>query len=79
MMGLPFDYGFSLSSMILGWFFMVFFWVLVISAIIWLIKALTTGGQNNNGGQPLEILKQRYARGEITKKEFEEIKKEINK
>ncbi|MFA4871660.1 MAG: SHOCT domain-containing protein [Patescibacteria group bacterium] len=58
---------------------MVFFWVLVISAIIWLIKALTTGGQNNNGGQPLEILKQRYARGEITKKEFEEIKKEINK
>lgn len=70
-----------------GWIFMVVFW----GFIIWAIIALIRGGFRNghmcghghgNGAHgeeksPLEILKERYAKGEIDKKEFEEKKKDL--
>lgn len=34
-------------------------------------------GEEGNMGSALEILKTRYAKGEITKEEFEQIKKDI--
>ncbi len=53
----------------------VLFWVGVIALIFWLIyKFVIQKGKTEN---PLEILKKRFAKGEITKKQFEEIKKEI--
>ncbi|MFH1125667.1 MAG: SHOCT domain-containing protein [Candidatus Altiarchaeota archaeon] len=52
------------------------FWALVLIGlvllIIWLYKK-TTG--KTSGQTPLEILKARYAKGELTKKQFEEMKK----
>ena len=57
-----------------GFIFMLLFWGL----IIWLIVTLINASQSNkNGSDSLTILKKRYASGEITKKQFEEIKKEI--
>ena len=70
-----------------GSIFMVVFWGLV----IWAIVALARGGSPNGHGcghdhadgahgkgkSPLEILKERYAKGEIDKKEFEEKKKDL--
>ena len=59
---------------------MIVFWLLFIGAIVWLIRSLTGGvsGQNRES-QALETLKQRYAKGEVSKKEFDQIKKDINK
>ena len=69
----------------MGWFGMIFmlvFWVLVILGLIFLIKWLIQNtrkdaGTSNGGSKALDILKERYARGEIEKEEFEEKKKAL--
>ena len=69
----------------MGWFGMIFmwlFWVLVIVGLIllikWLVQTTRKGtGTPNGGSRALDILKQRYARGEINKEEYEGIKKDL--
>ena len=67
----------------LGWIFMVVFWGLVIWGIISLVRGSLGGGHMGGHGHgvheksPLEILKERYAKGEIDKREFEEKKKDL--
>lgn len=53
--------------------------LLVLVAIIWLIsQAFTKGGQPiEKKNSALDILKERYARGEIDKQEFETRKKDL--
>ncbi len=60
--------------------FMWIFWIAIIVDIIFLVKWIVM--QSRPGGQqreesPLEILKKRYARGEIDKEEFEQKKKDL--
>ena len=49
--------------------------VLIVVLIIFLFRNTNTPSQKET---PLEILKKRYAKGEITKEQFEEIKKNIS-
>lgn len=54
------------------------FWILVIIGLILLIKYLWEGhGAKRVEESALEVLKKRYARGEISKEEFEEKKKDL--
>jgi putative membrane protein len=46
--------------------------------IIWAISRLGKGGGSANKNSPLDIAKERYARGEITKEEFEQMKKDLS-
>lgn len=65
------------GMMFFGWIF----WILIIVGLVYLIKWLMaqgkSGGADNRRAE--EILKERYAKGEIDKKEFEEKMKEIKK
>lgn len=70
----------------MGWFgmiIMLLFWVLVIAGIVVLIRWLvhSTGSRNRSnvgtGSQAMDILKERFAKGEIGRDKFESMKKEI--
>ena len=65
-----------------SWMFAnMFFWVLIIAGVIFLIVWFTRKGaakeQKPIEESVLDILKKRYAKGEINKEEFEERKKEL--
>ncbi len=56
---------------------MFLFWVLLIVGLIVGIRWLLGKGKEQNQDSALEILRQRYARGEINKDEFEAKKKDL--
>jgi putative membrane protein len=62
----------------LGWII----WLVIIASIIWLVASLV--GRSRRGDNklhstesPMEILKKRYAKGEINKEQFEQMKRDL--
>ncbi|MCJ7458186.1 MAG: SHOCT domain-containing protein [candidate division Zixibacteria bacterium] len=65
-----------------GWLGMIIFWIVVIFFIALVVKWLLQQGRSEPRSpaqeeNALEILKKRYARGEINKEEFEQKKKDL--
>lgn len=64
-----------------GGLFMILWWVLVIVGIValvkWLVTSLGAGSRPDSGGKALDILKERYARGEIDEQEFQKRKRDL--
>ena len=73
------DFGFGGGAMGIG---MIVFWGLAIVAIVVLVRALAGGssasGSNARDKTALDILKERYAKGEIDKNEFEEKRRDLS-
>jgi putative membrane protein len=69
--------------MLWGGLMMVLFWGVIIALIVWSVQALTRRdtGQHSQSSpsrpNPLDITKERYARGDISREEFEQIKKDL--
>jgi putative membrane protein len=64
---------------------MLLFWGGIIALIFFAIRAFTRGGRRGTGQEPraraeetpLEILKRRYAQGEITREEYLDMKRDL--
>ncbi len=82
----PWDWG---HPMMWGWgwgmgmmLMMLVFWGLIIGGLVVLVRWLTGQGGAGGGGagradRALEILRERYARGEIDREEFESRKRDL--
>ena len=70
-----------------GMIMMIFFWAVIIVGAVLIIRYFTTGHGGVSSGQgagsiapgrdPLEILRERYAKGEIDTEEFEQRKRTL--
>lgn len=72
--------GFGGWGMGFGFVFMLLFWGLVILGIAALIRWLMTqpsSSRSPHDKTPLEIAQERYARGEIGREEYEQIKRDL--
>ena len=60
---------------ILPMFLVMFFWVVIAGLVVFLIVKLVGGSSGYKGpkSEAEEILKQRYARGELTKEQYDEM------
>lgn len=84
--------GFGMGMLGLGALVMIVFWVLVLGGAVWLVMTLARANQStamSNQSQalvsptaptqpPLDILKARYAKGEINKEQFEEMRRDLD-
>jgi putative membrane protein len=79
----PYDWGWGMHPMMWGaWGFgmmltMVLFWALLVVGVVFLVRWLLGQSKESRTDSALEILRQRYARGEIDKDEFESKKKDL--
>ncbi|MGE3760514.1 MAG: SHOCT domain-containing protein [Pseudobdellovibrionaceae bacterium] len=58
-----------------GWMFL--WWIVIVIIIVASISFFVRQGNPNREKSALDILKERYARGEISKEDFEERKRTI--
>jgi putative membrane protein len=62
-----------------GW--MIIVWVLMVGLIVWgviaLVRHSSSRHEPDSRRTPLDIARERYAKSEITKEEFERIKKDL--
>ncbi|MCK4697314.1 MAG: SHOCT domain-containing protein [Dehalococcoidia bacterium] len=67
--------------MMFGGIWMLLFWGAIIALVVWGINKLRERGGSSTGTTekrtPLDIAKERYAKGGITQEEFERIKKDL--
>ena len=68
----------------LGLILMLLFWGVLIVGVVWLVKTFFTSRPQNHSGNiaakqlsSREILDQRYARGEISREEYDQIKADL--
>jgi putative membrane protein len=64
-----------------GWVFMVLFWALIVFGAAalakWLFFKGNPGGSGTPGRNSLDILKERYARGEITRDQYAQMRRDL--
>ncbi|MFA5841441.1 MAG: SHOCT domain-containing protein [Candidatus Paceibacterota bacterium] len=72
-------YGSFFPFNFLGPLLMILFWGAIIYTVFLIVRKTSSQGDNTRAyDRSMEILKERYAKGEITKHEFEAMKKDLS-
>jgi len=59
---------------------MIIFWIVILAALVYFVKYLVTQDKHHEGDTgAMEILKKRYASGEISKDEFNRLRHELKR
>ena len=64
--------------MAFGGVWMVLFWGGLIALIVWGITKLSGRNDSTPKHNPLDIAKERYVKGEISREEFNQLKKDLS-
>ena len=75
----PCGWGYGPHMWLGGGIFMILFWVVVIVAVVLVVRyvARTLPGNQGRAEAPLDILKRRYAKGELSKEQFDKMKEDL--
>ncbi len=80
MPGMMFGYG-RFAGPVVGLMMlsMILFWIAVILGIVWVVRwmAEQSGRRGPDDVDPLEIIRRRYARGEINREEYERLRQDL--
>ena len=79
MMGYNYNNGYGMMSGLygfswFGWLLMILFWIGIILLIIWIVQQFTKNKESAS-----DILEKRFAKGEISRKEYNEMKKGLKR
>lgn len=66
-----------MPMMRVGFLGMALFWAVLVGGLLFVGRWLWGRGTVSRADSALDILKKRYARGEITKQEFEDMKRDV--
>ncbi len=75
-------YGPGMNGNYGGWeIFMMLFWLVILIVVVLSVVRILKNHESNtsNGSGSIDIVKERYAKGEITKEQFEQLKKDLSK
>ncbi len=71
--------GLGWGMMGLGLLWMILFWGAIIALIVWGVRRFSGHHYyRTSSGTPLDIAKERYAKGEITKDQFDQLKRDLS-
>jgi putative membrane protein len=77
MYGWPGMMGFGSFGMIFGFIFFIAVIVGIVFLIVWLVKRFGNATTDKTSYRSTDILKERYAKGEITKEQFDNMAKDL--
>jgi putative membrane protein len=85
----PWTYGYGHMDWLrwgwLGWIGMVLFWVLIVLGIVWLWRSLDLprawrgDSTGRSSDRAIEIVRERYAKGEIDAEQFEKLTRDLTR
>lgn len=58
-----------------GWWIVAALMVVMMGGMLWMMLGMASGRRSEAEGDPLEIVRQRYARGEISEEEYERLRR----
>lgn len=75
--------GFGFGSMglfggLIGLIFNLAIFIGIVILVVWAVKRFTGGSNSTNGQTPREILQARYARGEMTRDQYQQMLQDLS-